>query len=194
MTADSQKRLDLDQIFAALEQSLVLIDNVERRADIQRYIELGRVPLQRAVFDLLSEVVTAVNDAGGDVRARLVYESGTLNLLVESATADRAEAKQETVFSGDDEVAKVTIRLPGELKDIIDRAADVQGLSANSWYVRELGRIARRTRDQMRTSLDHVQRDLRRTEQDLRHTERENRRANRARRSNLKGFVGGDQA
>jgi uncharacterized protein (DUF1778 family) len=42
---------------------------------------------------------------------------------------------------------KVTIRLPRELKDLIDHAATMSGRSANSWYIRNL---ASAIRDSMR--------------------------------------------
>ena len=88
--------------------------------------------------------------AAAGCAARLQYEGGALTLVIEaSATAARPgdtepapEAEPGFAFQGDTE--KVTIRLPRELKELIDNAADLGGVSANSWYLRELARTVAR--------------------------------------------------
>ena len=40
---------------------------------------------------------------------------------------------------------KVTVRLPEDLKDLIDRLARQEGFSANNWYIRELARATARS-------------------------------------------------
>jgi uncharacterized protein (DUF1778 family) len=72
-------------------------------------------------------------------------------------------------------VEKVTIRLPAELKELIAQAANLRGVSVNTWYVRELARtISRQVSDQVR--------------EEQREARHERRRANRG----LRGFVGRD--
>ena len=172
MTAESQrKRIELDRIIAALEQPLVLIENPERRAEIERYIALARAQLERAVFALLSEVVVAIDAPGGDKRARLVYEDGALHLVVEPVEPREPEGSEPSFGEGHPE--KVTIRIAKELKDLIDRASSFQGLSANRWYIRELSRVAARyAREQVMDQFAGK------------------RRGNRGRWGSLKGFVG----
>jgi hypothetical protein len=165
-----QKEIDLTAVFQALERPLALIDSPERRADMERFIEAARVHLERAIFDVLSEVTAAVNDAGAGARARLEYQSGKLYLVVEAQGEEETATETDAVFSVEGDVEKVTIRLPSELKDLISEAANLRGVSANTWYVRELARtISRQVREQARE---------------------EERQARHERRRSLRGFVG----
>ena len=70
------------------------------------------------------------------------------------------------------------MRLPKELKDLIDSLASRHGMSANNWYVRELSRVIGRS---VRDSMDDVRDEM-----------RSGRRGYRGRSSKLKGFVGGE--
>jgi len=168
-----QREIELKSVFEALERPLGLIDNAERRADMQRYVEAARIHLERAIFDVLSDVTSAVNDAGAGARARLEYQGGKLFLVVEAVQEAESGPEAEPLFSVEGDVEKVTIRLPGELKELISQAANLRGMSVNTWYVRELARtISRQVRDQVREG----QREAR----------QERRRGNRG----LRGFVG----
>ncbi|HWO73241.1 MAG TPA: Arc family DNA-binding protein [Dehalococcoidia bacterium] len=144
---DRQHAIDLDSIFAALAEPLALIDSPERRAEVERYLQAARVHLERAVFVLLSQLVDAVNAAGGR-KARLQYEGGRLRLAFDAAAQAEPDAPEaDAFFSVEGDMEKVTIRLPKELKELIDQAATHAGRSANSWYIRELARaIARHAR------------------------------------------------
>ena len=176
--AQSQHReIDLAKVFEALDRPLGLVDSPERRGDIQRYLESARVHLERAVFDLLSEAVSAVNEAGGGLKARLEYRGGVLDLVVE-AVGEEGSPEPERAFSIEGDMEKVTIRIPAELRDLINQAANVRGVSMNAWYVRELARsISRQVRGQVR--------------EEMRGTRREQRGRGGGGRS-LHGFVGED--
>jgi hypothetical protein len=149
-----RKRLELTPLFVALEQPLALLDAPERRRDVETYLGAARVHLERAVFDLLSAAVAAVNEAGTGVRARLEYEAGTPVLVVETAAGAQAgmgpepeadaDAEAGSFFAFEGDMERVTIRLPRELKELIDNAAGRAALSANSWYLRELARTVAR--------------------------------------------------
>lgn len=169
-----QKEINLNSVFEALEQPLGLIDSPERRSDMQRYVEAAKIHLERAIFDVLSEMATAVNEAGTGARVRLEYQAGKLYLVVEGTTEEEASPEPERLFSVEGDVEKVTIRLPTELKDLISQAANLRGVSLNNWYVRELARtISRQVRDQVREE------------------QRRSRRGDRQNRG-LRGFVGED--
>jgi hypothetical protein len=172
-----QKPINLDAVFEALQRPLALVDSPERRADLQRFIESARLHLERAIFDLLSDAVATINEAGGGARARLEYQAGALNLVVEpTAEADNAGGDAEPAFNIEGDMEKVTIRIPAELKDLISHAANLGGVSMNSWYVRELARtISRQVRDQIR--------------EETRQNRPETRRGRRGGQS-LRGFVG----
>jgi hypothetical protein len=170
-----QREIDLAKVFEALERPLGLIDNPERRADMQRYVEAARVHLERSIFDVLSEITATVNEAGAGARATLEYQGGKLFLVVEPTAEEEAGPEPDRVFSVEGDVEKVTIRLPSELKELISQAANIRGVSVNTWYVRELARtISRQVRDQIREE-----------QRSARHAQRQG-------RGNLRGFVGGE--
>ncbi|HXH23508.1 MAG TPA: toxin-antitoxin system HicB family antitoxin [Dehalococcoidia bacterium] len=169
-----QREIDLSAVFQALERPLALIDSPERRADMQRYVEAARIHLERAIFDILSDVATTVSEAGVGASVRLEYQGGKLYLVVEGASEAEAGPETERLFSAEGDIEKVTIRLPAELKELIAQAANLRGMSVNTWYVRELARtISRQVRDEIRDQ------------------RRESRREERRNRG-LRGFVGRD--
>jgi hypothetical protein len=134
--------VDLAALTDSLKAALPLIDNPERRADIERYLASTHLLMERGLHNLLAGIVQQVNEAGGPP-LRLEYNGSGLSIVVEPAAEPRTEAETDTPpynvdVEGDFE--KVTIRLPSELKDLIGQAAQLRGLSQNSWYLRELAR------------------------------------------------------
>jgi hypothetical protein len=170
-----QKEIELSPVFEALERPLALVDNPERRADMQRFVEAARIHLERSIFDILSEVASTVSEAGVGATVRLEYQGGRLFLVVEGTPEEANGPESERLFTVEGDVEKVTIRLPAELKDLISQAANLRGVSVNTWYVRELARtISRQVRDQVR--------------EEQREARHERRRASRG----LRGYVGRD--
>jgi hypothetical protein len=91
------------------------------------------------LLDLLSEVTLEINGQlrSGQVEIRLAGQEPTF-VYAEAAEAPEAQA-------GDDGLtARISLRLPETLKDAIDAAAAREGLSANTWLVRELKRAVHR--------------------------------------------------
>jgi len=133
--------LRIEPVFDALKQPLALIESDERRRQIETYIEAARIPLERAVNDLLSQLAQAVDEKVSDhYRVRLAYSPAGLALEVEEKAGDGDEARW-TAMEGD--VEKITIRIPAELKDLAMEAAQHAGTSANSWFVKALARAVR---------------------------------------------------
>ena len=162
--------LKIDSIIDALKSPLGVIDNPERRAQIEDYIEAARLPLERAVFDLLSQLAESVNDeVSAHYQVTLAYRAGVLDLTVRAAEADDAAWSM-----ADGEVEKITLRIPAELKEMAAEAASQASLSANSWFVKTLSRHLRKVDE----------------------SERARRRGRRARRhqggQKLSGWVGGE--
>jgi predicted HicB family RNase H-like nuclease len=172
MTSERRSAIDFAPLLAGLVQPLQLISDPDRRRELEAYISAARPQIERAAFDVLSQAVTAFNDASRDQKARLEYADGRLFLTVAAAPET---AEPETSFD-DSDLDKVTLRLPKELKRLIDNAAGMHGISANNWYVRELSRI-----------ISHNFRDAMREE-----ARSERRGYYRGRRSSLRGFVGGE--
>ncbi|HLF78629.1 MAG TPA: hypothetical protein VJB57_14200 [Dehalococcoidia bacterium] len=173
MTSERRTQLDLTGLLSGLEQPLELIDSPQRKQELTAYVNAARRHVERAAFDLLSDVVAAFNDGARERRARLEYAAGSLELVVEPISEPVNDTGSGPTFSDTDQ-ERVTLRLPKELKDLIDGLASRHGISANNWYVQELSRVIRRNvneamRDEMRGG----------------------RRGYRG-RSSMKGFVGGD--
>jgi len=141
----SQHTIQTDEVFEALQRPLALIDDPQRREDMQRFIDAARIHQERAVFDLISDIVARVNEASGDTRVRLEYQARQFHLTVDASQP--AEDTGDPLMRMDGDLDKVTIRLPRALKDLIDRVAADRGVSLNSWYVRTLARgVAHQTR------------------------------------------------
>jgi hypothetical protein len=169
MTSERRTQIDLSGLLAGLEQPLGLLDNEQRRNDLQALVNAARPHVERAAFDMLSSVVAAFNDSGREQRARLEYSAGGIHLVIEP----RSEAEPAEQAFNDADQERVTLRLPKELKELIDNLASRGGMSANNWYVRELSRvIGRHLGDGLRFEM------------------RSERRGYRGRRSSLKGYVG----
>lgn len=136
-----------DAVFDALKSPLALVEDAERRGAFERYVEAARYPLERATFDLISQVVSAVDErVSGHIRLRLTYRPGALVLDAEPVQREPSDASDEGMpdwTAGDSETEKITIRIPAELKDLATQAATAAGLSANSWFVRSMARSLR---------------------------------------------------
>ena len=136
-----------ESVFDALKSPLALVEDAERRQAFERYVEAARYPLERAVFDLLAELVTAVDARVSDrYHLRLSYRPGALQLdvdPVEGAAGPESAASDLADWAADGETEKITIRIPAELKDLATQAAGSAGISANSWFVRALARSLR---------------------------------------------------
>jgi len=144
-----QLPINLASISDALAKPIGLIDDAERRADIERFLESGRVHQERAVLDLLSQVVNALNESGSSGHAGLEVIPGGYALNI---AANGPEPEAEPVFDATDEIERVTVRMPRRLKLAIDQIAEQSGHSTNSVYVRMLARAAaHRLRDRERS-------------------------------------------
>lgn len=132
----------IESIFKALRAPLAVVDNPERRSQIEDYIEAARPPLERSVFDLLSSFAEGVDaEVGANYKVSLRYRPGALDLEVR---ASEQEAEPDEAWTrAEGEVEKITLRLPAELKDLATEAASKSGLSVNSWFVRVLARALR---------------------------------------------------
>jgi hypothetical protein len=131
-----------DSIFDALKSPLGVMDNPERRKQIEDYIEAARLPLERATGELCSRLAEAV---GGDVAEHydvtLAYKPDAVALEVRRR--EQGEREQEAFSFAEGEVEKITLRVPAELKDLATDAAAKAGLSVNSWFVRVIARAVR---------------------------------------------------
>ena len=138
-TTRSYHPIDLDSVFEALRQPLALLEE-RNRETVEAFIATARVHQERAIIDVLSDMTAAVNADASETTIHLEYESKQLVLTVDHNTTE--ETDDLARLEGDPE--KVTIRLPAQLKQSIDLAADSRGVSVNTWCVFTLARAISR--------------------------------------------------
>jgi hypothetical protein len=132
-----------DEIFQTLKSLLRVIDNEEKRRQIESYIDAAQAPVERAVFDLLSHFAEAVDgQVSGHYHVNLSYRPGVLDLEVRASESGEQQGEAWSSMP-EGEVEKITLRIPGELKELATEAAARAGLSVNSWFVRVLARALR---------------------------------------------------
>jgi len=161
--------VDIAGLRAALQQPLGFVELSEKRDAIQGYLDSIDVFLERAVIDFLASLAQAVNEGESELSARVEYRQQGPCFVIEM---NQEAPEVETTSFAEGDLEKITIRVPRDLKSMIDRLASGEGVSANSWYIRELARTLRRFgRDQAQAEV------------------RVRRRGNR---SSLRGFVGNE--
>lgn len=113
-------------------------ENVAQAAE--RLSDAIRGSARLRLLDLLSEATLEVSDQlpSGHVEIRLAGQDPSLVYVEERETA-------EPVAADDGMTARITLRLPESLKVAIEVAATKDGLSVNTWLVRELKRAAHRS-------------------------------------------------
>jgi len=102
----------------------------------RRVSEALGTSLHLRLLDLLGEAALDVNAQlpSGHVEVRLVGREPELVFVAEPDDA------VEPAATGDDQSARITLRLPEALKAAVEAAADREGLSTNTWIVRALSR------------------------------------------------------
>jgi hypothetical protein len=133
-----------DSIFQLLIEPIDLLDDQAQRERLSRLLRMTRPGVDRALADLLVEVLDEVNQHLDDVRADIAFHGADGGFTVEvkprqgeSARADDEAA--DAAASGAD-AEKLTLRLPQGLKERAAAAAAAEGLSLNSWIVRAVSR------------------------------------------------------
>jgi hypothetical protein len=139
----SPMRIEIDAVLRAFDPALGLIEDERPRETFGRVLDASRDSVRRAVHDLLRQAADEVNEAaGGAVHVSLLYEPDGLELKVDRHPPETG-AHEETDFDFDlDEIDRLTLRLPAELKEIAAAAAEQAGISLNAWLTRLVRREA----------------------------------------------------
>jgi hypothetical protein len=92
--------------------------------------------LHLRLLDLLGDAALDVNGqlTSGHVEVRLAGRDPELVYVPEPEPATEPQP------AGDDQSARITLRLPEALKAAVEAAADREGVSTNTWIVRALSR------------------------------------------------------
>ena len=128
----------IEALLADLQAAGSLGDEAVAQA-AQRLSEALQSSARLRLLDLLSEATLEISDQlpSGHVEIRLAGQEPSLVYVEERESTDPAPAD-------DGLTARITLRLPDALKTAIDAAAAREGLSANTWLVRELKRAVHR--------------------------------------------------
>lgn len=177
-----------DRLYEALKTPLGLVEDGDRRAAMERYVDAARLPLDIAVYQLVSDMVSTVDDQlAPTTRTHVTYKDGALHLTIERREVEEPITLAEAEWTRPDgEMEKITIRLPGELKNLVTQAAAGSGLSVNSWLIRAL---AHAVRGALRND-SHDERHGYRGRRDEFRARQEDRRGGRGNR--LSGWIGGE--
>lgn len=134
--------MDLDSAVAEFEavvsgQARLGGDEVDEAAEA--LLAAARPGLERLALRLAEQAAVEVSAQLPDATVEVVVSEGEPSLTVRTASA--AETKR---FSGEDLEARLTLRLPGELKEMVEDRAQEAGDSVNSYVVHSLMGAARR--------------------------------------------------
>jgi hypothetical protein len=108
----------------------------ERSAAIgRRLADVLGSNLRLKLFDVLSQAAAEISAKlpNGHVEVRLAGQEPEL-VFVDSTT--------EGAAAGEELSARISLRLPESLKSAVERAAEREGVSVNTWLVRAISRAA----------------------------------------------------
>ena len=128
----------IDALLADLATTAELGDeNVALAAE--RLSEALQGSARLRLLDLLSEVTLEISGQlpSGHIEMRLAGQEPSLVYVEE-------RQQEESARADDGMAARISFRLPEALKTAIDDAAAEEGISANTWLVRELKRAVHR--------------------------------------------------
>jgi hypothetical protein len=131
--------MDLTPYVAELEESLAAAaaagDDQTRRTAAALAAALqpaARLSIMNALADLALEVT----DVLGDRTVELRLEGGDVNVAVSTPAVEDEAPESPPPLAPGGESARITLRLPEELKDQAERAATAGAVSLNTWLTR----------------------------------------------------------
>ncbi len=95
----------------------------------------ARLCLLEALSDAAAEITTKLDNASVEVRLR----GRAADLVVSDLAPSTPAAPPPPTETDSGDVARITLRLPEQLKSSVERAASAEGISVNAWLVRAIG-------------------------------------------------------
>jgi hypothetical protein len=131
--------MNLTIVLEGLQQDLQRLSELgdERSAQVaQRLSEALSSSLRLKLFDLLSQVAVELSSKlpAGHIEVRLAGQEPELVFV--DAPGEAAGV------TGEELSARISLRLPESLKATVEKAAEREGISANTWLVRAIARAA----------------------------------------------------
>jgi predicted transcriptional regulator len=124
--------------------------------DIQRAADMlagsldasARLFLLEALSDAAAEITSRlaqVREAAGNISVEVRLRGRDAQLVVSGPTpAPEATAPAPAAEGGDTgDLARITLRLPEQLKETVERLAAAESISTNAWLVRAIAQIVR---------------------------------------------------
>lgn len=97
-----------------------------------------RLCLMEALSDAAAEVTTKLGDASVDVRLRGREADLVVTTMAQPEPEPEPAATSSPAGDLSGDVARITLRLPEELKESVERTAAAEGISVNAWLVRAI--------------------------------------------------------
>ena len=133
----------------------ILATKLEAAVERQMLIAGGQGEMEAAEEALLSVLEPALRDAALELAGQAAAEvAGQLPgheievVVVEGDPVLRVrseDAQEVSIGAGEPLDARITLRLPPQLKELIESSADAKGESVNSWLVRSLSGVTTRS-------------------------------------------------
>ena len=136
--------MQLSSHIEALQHDLAAVaalgDDASRQA-AERISQALEPSVRLRLQDLLTEAAAEITSQLPNGRVDVRFAAGDLEL-----TYVEVEVPAGPPVSTDDMTARITLRLPEGLKGIVEAAAALEGLSANTWLVQTIARNAEQRR------------------------------------------------
>src|SRR5690348_2330951 len=130
--------MNLTIVLEGLQQDLQRLSELgdERSVQVaQRLSDALASNLRLKLFDLLSQVAVELSSKlpSGHIEVRLAGQEPELVFV---------DAGESAGVAGEELSARISLRLPESLKGSIEKAAEREGVSLNTWLVRAIARAA----------------------------------------------------
>ena len=135
--------MDLTPYIESLRRSLTAAaapagEEAARTAELlSEALDAGaRLALMEALSEAAAEITAGLDQAGSSASVDLRVRGKEVDLRV--ADVETAETAPPPAPPSDDDVARITLRLPETLKEDVEKAASSDGASVNAWLVRAI--------------------------------------------------------
>lgn len=149
--------MDLTPYIESLRRSLTAAaapagEDAARTAELlTEALDAGaRLALMEALSEAAAEITAGLDQAGSSASVDLRVRGKEVDLRVTDVEA--TETTPPPAPPVDDDVARITLRLPESLKEDVERAASSDGASVNAWLVRAINNAVHTSRSAGPTS------------------------------------------